>query len=240
MVRQNESKMKIAICEDNDLDAAQLADTLRKLEGFSGADRYTCAEQLLEAYASGARFDLIIMDIRLPGRNGFEAAKQIHGEYVDERPLVAFLTITDQYVYEGYSIGCAYLRKPITIEDISPLFDMVQAETAHRYVFIETPDGTMRFRTKDIYYIEASYGVVKIVTAEAVHDIRTTLDKIHGLLGGRPFCMVHRSYIVNLRHVARYDQKQVYLPDGNGIPLSRKKREPFRESLELYCRSHYD
>jgi len=231
--------MNVGICEDNRQDAELLIKLLRELEGVLSVDLYISAEQLLDAYSCGKRYDMIFMDIRLPGVNGFDAAKKIHADYYGERPLIVFLTITDKYVFDAYNVGWDYVCKPIDKERIQRLYARTMAELSHRKISLQTTEGLVYLETKDIYYIESYYGLVNIFTKQMKYQSRLTFEEIQELLHNRPFCKVHRSYIVNLRHVTRHTQTDVYIANGTKIPMSRNQRKPFIESLENFHRGNY-
>jgi len=231
-------EIKIGICEDNKKDASFL---FRLIQKYSRAavDWYSSAEKLLRAYANDKRYDLIFMDIQMPGVNGFDAAKAIHHDYYDERPLIVFLTITDNYVFEAYNIGWDYVCKPIDETRVRQIYIKAQAEISHRRIPMQTKEGLLYLESRDIVYIEAFYGLVKVVTRQGIHQNHTTLDKFQELLGNRPFCRIHRCYIVNLRHVTGFTQTDINLSSGMTVPLSRRQKKPFVECLENYHRGMY-
>lgn len=231
--------MNIGICEDNRQDVELLIKLLQELEGVLVVDLYSSSEQLLDAYAQGKRHDMIFMDIRLPGINGFEAAKTIHSEYYGERPLIVFLTISDKYVFDAYNIGWDYVCKPIDRGRIRLLYNRTQAELSYRIISLQTTEGPLFFETKDILYIESYYGLVNIITKQGKYQSRLTFEEVQEKLENRPFCKVHRSYIVNLRHVTRHAQIEVFISDGSKVPMSRNQRKPFIESLENFHRGNY-
>lgn len=228
--------MRIAICEDNEHDVKLLTRLIEGLSAVPIPDRFISAESLLEAYASGKRYDLIFMDIQMPNMNGFEAAQIIHHEYHDDRPLIVFLTITDKYVFDAYNVGWDYICKPIDEKRIKKLYARARAELSHRTISLQTMDGFAVFKTRDILYIESYYGAVNIVTKQGTYQTRMTLEALRKELGNRPFCTVHRCYAVNLRHVTQHTQREVHMSNGQTVPLSRNYRKSFVESLENFHR----
>ena len=228
--------MKIGICEDDKNDADYIIELLNDIDGVTSVDYYADGEALIEAYENGNRYDLVFMDINLPGATGVETAKVIHNRYVSERPLILFLTVTDSYVYEAYNVGWDYLCKPIAVSRMQSVIDNVNFELSHRKLSLLTLQGAVLFETKDILYFESNRGIVEIATTDGVYASRQTLDAIQSLLGERPFYKTHRSYIVNLGHVARFRQNEVILSSGDEIPLSRNQKKAFLESFENFQR----
>ncbi len=78
--------------------------------------RSETADQALLALV-GAEFALLILDIRMPGMNGFELAQMIKERKKTARVPIIFLTAyynEDQHVLEGYGTGAVdYLHKPV-------------------------------------------------------------------------------------------------------------------------------
>jgi signal transduction histidine kinase/DNA-binding response OmpR family regulator len=65
-------------------------------------------------------FALILLDVQMPGLNGFELAELIRERERTERTPIIFITATstnEQYVFKGYSLGAVdYLTKPVEPE----------------------------------------------------------------------------------------------------------------------------
>ena len=102
----------ILLVDDDPLVGKTLVDLL-SLHGYV-ANRTESAEQGLEALAGGA-FDLVLLDVRLPGMSGFEACariREIHGPYL---PVIMMTAFGDPVaVRRGYEAGADdFLHKPI-------------------------------------------------------------------------------------------------------------------------------
>lgn len=77
-------------------------------------------------------YDLLILDIRMPGMNGFQLYHKIRD--VDNKVKVCFLTAFDEYLEEFKTtfpfldIVKCYLKKPITVHDlINRLLDIAKS-----------------------------------------------------------------------------------------------------------------
>jgi signal transduction histidine kinase len=103
---------KILIVDDDRLN-------LRILTGILHPDGYTLAEadsgeRALEVYAE-FRPDLVLLDVMLPGLNGFETCRTLHKTYGAETAPVIFITAKSESadVVEGFTAGgIDYLPKP--------------------------------------------------------------------------------------------------------------------------------
>jgi len=109
---------KILIVDDDRLN-------LRILTGILRPDGYTLAEadsgeRALEVYAQ-FRPDLVLLDVMLPGLNGFETCRELHKTYGAEAAPVVFITAKSESddVVEGLSAGgIDYLPKPFRPKEV--------------------------------------------------------------------------------------------------------------------------
>lgn len=105
-----DKKQRILIVEDSLPEGVMLADILED-EGFE-TQHVLDAEEGINAYRSGG-FDLILLDVMLPGKDGFQMARQIKA--LNPNASIIFLTSRDLKTdeIEGFTIGADdYLSKP--------------------------------------------------------------------------------------------------------------------------------
>jgi CheY-like chemotaxis protein len=67
-------------------------------------------------------FDLILLDVQMPGMDGFEVAKLLRGKKESQDIPIIFITAISkdpEYVSKGYEVGAEnYLFKPIDPDDL--------------------------------------------------------------------------------------------------------------------------
>ncbi|MCK5706546.1 MAG: response regulator [Candidatus Aureabacteria bacterium] len=112
------SKKKILIVDDSGLVRLVVSDELSKL----GYDTYIAsnADKALKSCKS-KKPDLILLDVMLPGTNGFELCKKIKGDPDIKDVPIVFMTAKDQPqdLLEGKRAGgCAYLIKPFEGDEL--------------------------------------------------------------------------------------------------------------------------
>ena len=59
-------------------------------------------------------------------------------------------------------------------------------------------------------------------------------------LVGKDFYRIHRSYLVNMKYVERYDRTSVTLKGGDNIPISRREYDGFLKAYMEYSRRRID
>lgn len=107
--------MATILIVDDDADTARLARHWLERDGHRTSTVMT-GERALEALRE-QRFDMVLLDVRLPGMSGFEVLRRIRSEALTDAPVV-FLTITDPDDIPA-ELNARWLPKPFTQESLS-------------------------------------------------------------------------------------------------------------------------
>jgi two-component system response regulator AlgR len=101
----------VLVVDDEPLARARLCRLLDDIDGFDVAgEAHNGSEALRLAQSDGA--DIVLMDIRMPGMDGLEAAAQLAQREVP--PAVIFCTAFDEYALAAFDTSAiAYLLKPV-------------------------------------------------------------------------------------------------------------------------------
>jgi DNA-binding LytR/AlgR family response regulator len=231
--------MRTAVCDDEKEQAAEIAGYIRGYPVPCTVRLYGSAADLLEDYRTGVRHDLIFLDIRMDGLDGFSAASLLRTEFPDNPPLIVFLTVTSEYAVRGYGLAWRYIQKPASGEDIRRTLEQAYAEIEKHSIFVETTDGLLQIGIDDIICVEAYYGTVRIYTPNGIVSVKSKYSRISGMLPETRFFGLHRSYTVNFSHIGWFgeDKNEVTLVGGKQIPLSRRKRQAFLAAFENFLRT---
>jgi DNA-binding response OmpR family regulator len=134
-------KSKILLVED-DVSMGFLLTTILQAEGFE-VKHCSDGASGLQAYTPG-QFDLCILDVMMPGMNGFELAKRLRE--TDEQVKFLFLTARSlkEDMLHGFSLGAEdYIRKPFDKDELLCRIHVMlrRNEITHT----DSPDGSLRF-----------------------------------------------------------------------------------------------
>ena len=223
---------RIAIVEDQADDAQRLQTVLRQYEeekqvSFSCV-HWKSAESFLEQYDH--QYDIIFMDIRLPGMDGMQAARQLR--QMDHMVLLVFLTSLAQYAVEGYEVEAVdYIIKPITYPALRLKMPRLlrRCATEEQEIIIESVEKSVKLRPRDLLYVEIFDHHIQYMTQNGVIRAYGTLKEIEDALPSG-FFRVNNQTIINLRHVTSVDGENVVL-GGREFPLSRRRKKSFMEAL---------
>ena len=94
--------MRIAICDDNSMDLKAMREVFRRVAPAYTLDSFSDSRKLLDTIAGGTSYDLLFLDILMPGITGMELAREV-GRIAPDMPVV-FLTDSDAYAVEAFSV----------------------------------------------------------------------------------------------------------------------------------------
>ena len=103
--------MRVLIVDDEPPARARLAALLAELPGFDVVGEAGDGQSAVEA-AMAHDPDIVLLDIRMPGMDGIEAARHLAG--LPQPPAVIFTTAYDRYALEAFETqAVGYLLKPV-------------------------------------------------------------------------------------------------------------------------------
>lgn len=116
VLRDTICPMKILLLEDDYSYRKSIKDFLLSCN-FEVED-FENGEFALQAIFS-THYDLLLLDVRVPGMNGYEIVKNVRENEIDV-PIILVTSLTDiEDLSTGYEIGCNdYIRKPFVLKEL--------------------------------------------------------------------------------------------------------------------------
>lgn len=173
---------------------------------------------------SNGGVDVMFLDIQMPEVTGLELLKSIKNP-----PLVVFTTAYQNYALESYEIDAAdYLLKPVAFDRFIKAIEKVKDRLKKRqlangnveesdtpdYIFVKADGKHIKVTLNDIYYVEGlkDYVIIhlkdsRIITHNTMKNIESLLMKLDN------FIRIHRSYIINLKHVKEIEGNSFRIKD---------------------------
>ena len=227
----------IAIVEDLE----ETADKLKVYFARFGKDHgvefnistFTSAEALLSFYRPV--YDLVLMDIQLPGMNGMDAAFRLR----KSDPLVTLIFVTNmaQFAVKGYEVNAFdFVVKPVAY----PMFELKIQRALNKLrnqtdqqIMLTLSDRAVRIASSQIKYIEVSAHRLVYHTTEGDYSVYGTLKSVEAKLNPKVFARCNSCYLVNLDHVQSVDGYTAVV-GGDALQISRARRKSFVEQLSQY------
>ncbi len=180
-------------------------------------------------------FDILLLDIYMPGLTGVELARMIRE--LDEQCQLIFLTTSLNHAVEAFSLHAAhYLVKPYTASQLGDaLTKAIEAvqKRKRRNVILKTTSGIRRVNTSDIVYSETEKHIQNIyLTDKERLQVRISSSEFYELLSeDSRFFKCGSTYIVNLGKIMEVTTQQLLFDNGMSIPVLRRHH---RELLDRY------
>ena len=177
--------------------------------------------------------DLIFVDINMPDVNGMNFIKSLKNP-----PMVVFVTAYPEYAVESYKVNAIdYLLKPYSSEEFNRVADKVYKHwsllqnqsakvepTDEKVLYLKCDYRFIRVECEEITHIEGQNEYLKIhQVSEEPFLTHMTFRQISEFLP-KHFIQIHRSYIVNMKHVTSVERTLVTLDDGTRVPVSDSRR----------------
>ncbi|GLS27074.1 LytR/AlgR family response regulator transcription factor [Marinibactrum halimedae] len=113
--------MDIIVVDDEPLARARLIKLIAEIEGCRVLDEAGNCENAVAAVERHDP-DLVLLDVRMPGSNGLNAAEAIN--QLDDPPAIIFCTAYDEYAINAFDLGAVgYLLKPVRIEKLKEVLE---------------------------------------------------------------------------------------------------------------------
>ena len=231
--------LRIGFCDDDLSVLNTLQVLLDRYRVDRNADLSSAAFQspleLIAEIEKGLRFDILLLDVLMPGENGMEAAREIRR--FDSSVKIIFLTSSTEFAVESYSVGAYFYQlKPIWAESFYCLMDSVIAEcdkSSSSSLILRCKSGITRVELEKLSYCEVQGRSLWLHLEDGtVLESTGSMDHLcEQLTGYEQFFRLHRSFLVNLEHIKRIAPKAITMTDDTELPLPRGK---YTEVKDLY------
>ena len=198
-------------------------------------------ETVRRALESG-EVDLIFIDINMPDVNGLEFIRTL-----DNPPMVVFVTAYPEYAAESYKINALeYLLKPFGIDEFNRVAEKIfshwqliqnqnnsSSSTEECVRYLKCDHRFLRVECDDIRYIEGQSEYLKIhLVSDNPFLTHMTFRQITDSFPDN-FIQIHRSYVVNMKHVVSAERTLVILDDGTRLPVSSSRRDNLLKYMNI-------
>ncbi len=224
--------MRIAICDDEKQICELLKDKIEKYYFSNDMDFsiqiFESGESVLESDLNA--IDILFLDVDMPGKNGMETAKEIRKQ--NKEMLIVFLTAYSEFVFESFKVDAfRYLIKPVKNQELLETLDAVcdKFSETEDVVTFQFQNEMFRIKYSDIIYIEGMRDKIWIYCKDRTCRWRGTMKNLKEMLENKDFFQVHRSYIINMNKIKKYNSQKITLEGGYEVPISKYRLNKFKE-----------
>lgn len=244
--------IKIIICDDDALYSSKLEELIREAAPGEHLVIEMCKSGDGLVLKDIKTTDLVFLDIQMDGMDGNQAAVwlkkagfsglivQFSGIY---NPTPDTIKISPfRYLLKDYDDGKM-------IEELKEIFTEIKRRKSFKSVEASYNREKVLLDIEDVvYFSRRTNGKCTVHVKKALLDyyqdgdiiIDQSLTELLTVYEEAGFCMPHNSYIINLRHMERFDNKDgTIIVDGEIMNVSRSRKTMFKESLTKYTRRKY-
>lgn len=238
--------MKCIIIDDEPLAVDLLKDFVSKVESLELVNTFNNAIDAISAI-NKTEVDLIFLDIEMPHFTGIDFINAI-----DVKPLIIFTTAYSNYAVEGFDFGAVdYLIKPIPFNRFlkavvraqhiftppepvqNSIPPIIAADESNNFMFVRAEYENVKINYADILFVEGLKDYVKIYTTDGKYVLTLmSLIKLENILSAKGFSRIHRSYIINLKHIKSIQKNKVLIADKR-LPISESYKTTFFNKIHL-------
>jgi len=229
--------MKILIIDDEPLARQRLRSVIDEIAIGSVAGDAGNGEQALKL-CQQLQPDVVLLDIRMPGMDGIEAAHHINK--LPSPPAIIFTTAYDDYAISAFETHAVdYLLKPIRKERLAEALTAAKRLTRAQLLELQRNGDTHEQRQHisarlggelrlipldDICYLQAEHKYVTVRYGQGTVLIEESLKSLEEEFP-EVFLRVHRNALVSLRYIASLEKER-----GGGHHI---KLRGIEETLEV-------
>lgn len=237
--------LQIAVCDDDSRMVSIYEGVVReglKQCGCTGTIKlYEDGRNLLcDITDDGFYFDLLLLDIEMPGVTGMELAERIRPFLPDVK--IIFVTSHIEYAIDAFELSVFRYVPKTELEARLPgaveaALRLLALEDGRTYT-IQTNSRIEKIPYRRILYIEREGKNARLVTADGEAKVRKSLQQVLEELGVEEFIFTDRGCIVNLIHILQVKDGTVVLKDGTVLPVSRSHVQEVKEEINRYWGEH--
>ena len=237
--------VKIAICDDEEKSVALHEHIVRECLQSEGIGyeitTYTQSRNLLyDITDDGFFYDLILLDIEMPGISGMEIPQQLKGFLPNVR--IIFVTSHTEYAIDAFELSIfRYVPKNnLEVKLAAAVTDaakLIELEAGQEYT-IQTASRMEKIPYKDIFYIQRDGKNASIISSVGIAKVRKSLQQVFDELNTPEFIFINRGCIVNIIQIMKISDGMVVLKNGEQLPISRSHLQEVKQKINQFWGAH--
>lgn len=235
--------MKCMIIEDEEPAIKVLKNHIGQFNDLEIISSHNNAMDALSALGQ-TKVDILFLDIQLPKISGIDFLKNL-----TYKPAVILTTAHKEYALEGYELEVVdYLLKPISFERFASALSKVYqrhqkqlvlpqgeldkyAAFSAPFLYVKCDREYVKVFLEELLYIESVKNHIKLVTDQGTLITLMSMGHMEEKLPAQHFVRVHRSFIVSIHRVTKFNHAYVTLGKKN-IPIGRHYKQTFFDRID--------
>ncbi|MCH1981189.1 LytTR family DNA-binding domain-containing protein [Ruminococcus sp. OA3] len=232
--------MQIAICDDEKFYRDRIKALLDRYLGDRRLEftitMFGSGKDFLQQSENLVKYDIVFMDINMDEMDGIDTAMRIRAFH--SKTYIVFVTAFISYVLEGYKVDAVrYIIKDTLEAAVPECMDAVMHKMRLQQVSFPFMEGERKLYTDNILYVESRRhkSVFFYLESNIVnYQIYDKLDCIEQKLSVYGFLRIHKSYLVNMKHLQKLSNYTAVLDTGEVLPVPRLRYQGVKKAYVAY------
>jgi DNA-binding LytR/AlgR family response regulator len=230
--------MRIAICDDDENFLRGFRDKLIACGDIvpnAEISVFPSGDELVSRCGRGNAFDLVFLDMEMPGMSGLETGQKIRE--LDKTVLIVFLTGFRQYVFESFQIEAFdYLIKPLGEGALISLLTRAfrKYKEQHYIVNLCWQDQVYALAVGEIVYIEGYHRHTVFYTARGKYECVGKLADYESVLFPYGFLRCHQGFLINMHYIKIIEDRHIVTITGATVDISARKKQECLQRFNEY------
>ena len=177
-------------------------------------------------------YDLIFLDIELGKKNGIDVSKHLRNTLNNETTEIIYVSSHSQYAVDLFEFDpITFLLKPIWTENLIKAFAkfLKRIELNEETFVFKHGRELIRVPLKEIIYFESSDHKIFLHSTIEQYVFYDKIERLVSLLESKNFLYIHKSFLVNSKHIQKYEYEIITVDDGTEVPIAQSRRKIIRE-----------
>ncbi|CAA0115974.1 Transcriptional regulatory protein BtsR [BD1-7 clade bacterium] len=203
------NNIRVLIVDDESLARQRLMKMVGDIDGYSCVGEAKNGLEALEQFRS-LEPDVILLDVRMPGMDGMEAARNIAEEDPGDHTSIIFTTAYDEYAIDAFDVQASgYLLKPVNAEKLEKALSQASksyvkehgaGDPTRQHLSAHSRGNVSLIPLKDVRVLQAEHKYVTVYYTDGESILDESLKALETEFPEQ-FTRVHRNALVSLKHV---------------------------------------
>ena len=235
---------RIAICDDEEIFRKNIYEIIMKYMDEKGCpcevDEFASGKDFISLGINMAKYDIVFLDINMDEIDGMETAQEIRK--VSNDISIVFVTAFVNYAVQGYSVNAIrYILK--NNENFAELiFECIDAISKRMNYSVKKKEfkfseGIKNISLELMLYIESTLHKLNFHIMEDklnTYSLYGKLDEVENELEDKAFLRIHKSYLVNMKHIVGINRYEALLNNGIRLKISKDRYKSVKEKFVSY------
>lgn len=235
----------VGICDDDPIFIKYMKRLFGEFHQEIEFYEYLSGEELIHDMQKRETYDLLILDIQMPGMDGNETAKEFRKQF--SGTLLVFcsgvcMPTVKSFEATPYRYWLKEYAEEQMLREIEQVLCKMEKSRVLPYILGKKENQLVKLSPEAIFYIAIAKRGTLLYCGDSEERFRSSkkLEDLYEQLKEFGFAYAHNSYIVNLRHVAVVGPKELEFVNGEKLSISRARAKEFKKAFAVSVAQKYE